>query len=134
MSDNTESANEADTLSFDEGVQQTKKYANKTKTYTAELPEGGIWVFKYGMVPDVDEIISKHVSVDANTSDVDLSNMFEAQAEIFCEGIKDAPDGFPVSATKLKQQDGYVRKIVKDVADLIEEFSTADDETREKFR
>lgn len=129
----TNSENNSDTLSFEEGRKQTKKAASKTKTYIAELPEGGVWEFEYQMVANIDQIVIEKMEMDQRNQDVDFSGLGEAKYEIFCEGVVDAPDGFPLSPTKLKNQDGYIQEIIGEVADRIEDFSTADEETIHKF-
>jgi len=121
-------------LSFDEGRQQTQAFANKTKEYTAHLPEGGLWRFEFQMV-NVDEIAEEHTTVKDTRSgpqqDVDADALKRA---LFCEGVVDAPENFPLSPTKLNRQDELVKEIVGEVADKIADFSTAEEETIREFQ
>ena len=134
----TETPTEADEpeqpqLTFEEGRQQTKRYSEQTKVYEAELPEGGVWVFEYKMV-DLKGIADKHRTIKktrrGQEQDIDAKAY---ELDVFCKGVVDAPEGFPLSPTKLKQQDQVVRDIVGEVADLIADFSEADEETVRKF-
>jgi hypothetical protein len=121
-------------LSFDEGRQQTQAFANKTKEYVAHLPEGGIWRFEYEMV-NVDEIAESHTTVrDGRQGPQQNVDTDALKRDLFCKAVVDAPDGFPLSPTKLKRQDELVKEIVGEVADKIADFSTAEEETIREFQ
>ena len=125
---------EEESLSFEDGLTQTQAYASQTKTYVAELPEGGVWEFEYGMIDNEEQIMQKHTNVkDTRSGQIEDVDMWAVRADIFCAGVKDAPEGFPLSPTKLGRQDAVVKKIVREVADAIIDYSTADRETVQKF-
>jgi len=130
----TENADEPQELSFEEGQTQAQRYSELTKEYVAELPDGGVWRFEFEMLDDEDSLIDKHTTVKKGRSgpeqDVDTEGL---SFDYFCNGIVDAPDGFPVSPTKLENQLPLVKKVVRDVADEIADFTTADEETVRKF-
>jgi hypothetical protein len=130
MSDSEESQE----LSFEEGQAQAQKYSELTKEYVAELPDGGVWRFEFGMLDSEEQLVDKHTTVKKGRSGVEEDTDFEAlRFDAFCEGIVDAPDGFPVSPTKLQNASALTKKIVKQVADEIIDFTTADPETVRKF-
>ena len=122
-------------VSFEEGRRQTRQYANLTRTYVAELPDGGTWTFKYQMLDDEEALVDEHTTVQKGRSGVEEDTDFEAlRFDAFCQGVVDAPEGFPLSPTKLKNEDALIKKIVKEVADQIIDFTSADDETIREFR
>ena len=123
-------------LSFSEGKEQTSRYDDLTKEYRAELPEGGVWVFEFQMLDNEEDLIDKHTTMrtggrEGATEDTDIEAL---RLDAFVNGVVDAPDGFPVSLTKLKREDKLTRKIVKDVGDEVLQFTEADRETVEQFR
>ena len=142
MSTDTDTANEEPNgddanaeLSFSEGKKQTSRYDDLTKEYRAELPEGGVWVFEFQMLDNEEDLIEKHTTVSKGRDGVQEDTDIEAlRLDAFVNGVVDAPDGFPVSLTKLKREDKLTRKIVKEVGDEVLEFTEADAETVEQFR
>ena len=123
-------------LSFSEGKEQTSRYDDLTKEYRAELPEGGVWVFEFQMLDNEEDLIDKHTTMrtggrEGATEDTDIEAL---RLDAFVNGVVDAPDGFPVSLTKLNREDKLTRKIVKDVGDEVLQFTEADAETVEQFR
>ena len=122
-------------LSFSEGKEQTSRYDDLTKEYRAELPEGGVWVFEFQMLDNEEDLIDKHTTISKGRDGVSEDTDIEAlRLDAFVNGVVDAPDGFPVSLTKLKREDKLTRKIVKEVGDEVLEFTEADAETVEQFR
>lgn len=133
MSD--DSTDKPQELSFEEGQAQAQKYSELTKEYRAELPDGGVWRFEFGMLDSEEQLVDKHTTVTKGRSGVEEDTDFEAlRFDAFCEGIVDAPDGFPVSPTKLQSAAPLTKKIVKEVADEVIDFTTAEDSTIRKFR
>ena len=122
-------------LSFSEGKEQTSRYDDLTKEYRAELPEGGVWVFEFQMLDNEEDLIDKHTTMrtggrEGATEDTDIEAL---RLDAFVNGVVDAPDGFPVSLTKLKREDKLVKKVVKEVGDEILEFTNASPETVNQF-
>ena len=140
MSTDTDTTDDMDEqpeeLSFNEGKKQTSRYDDLTKEYRAELPEGGVWVFEFQMLDNEEDLIDKHTTMrtggrEGATEDTDIEAL---RLDAFVNGVVVAPDGFPVSLTKLKREDKLTRKIVKEVGDEVLEFTEADAETVEQFR
>ena len=138
MSTDTDTTDDMDEqpeeLSFNEGKKQTSRYDDLTKEYRAELPEGGVWVFEFQMLDNEEDLIEKHTTVSKGRDGVQEDTDIEAlRLDAFVNGVVDAPDGFPVSLTKLKREDKLVKKVVKEVGDEILEFTNASPETVNQF-
>ena len=138
MSTDTDTTDDMDEqpeeLSFNEGKKQTSRYDDLTKEYRAELPEGGVWVFEFQMLDNEEDLIDKHTTVSKGRDGVQEDTDIEAlRLDAFVNGVVDAPDGFPVSLTKLKREDKLVKKVVKEVGDEILEFTNASPETVNQF-
>ena len=138
MSTDTDTTDDIDEqpeeLSFNEGKKQTSRYDDLTKEYRAELPEGGVWVFEFQMLDNEEDLIDKHTTVSKGRDGVQEDTDIEAlRLDAFVNGVVDAPDGFPVSLTKLKREDKLVKKVVKEVGDEILEFTNASPETVNQF-
>lgn len=121
-------------LSFSEGKEQTSRYDDLTKEYRAELPEGGVWVFEFQMLDNEEDLIDKHTTVSKGREGVTEDTDIEAlRLDAFVNGVVDAPDGFPVSLTKLKREDKLTRKICKEVGDEVLEFTEASEAIVQQF-
>ena len=138
--DTTDTTDEAPTdeepqeLSFEEGRAQTSRYSDMTKEYVAELPDGGVWRFEFQMLDNEEQLLEKNTTMTKGRQGVEEDTDIQGfRFDAFCAGIVDAPDGFPVSKTKLQQQDALTKKIVKEVADEIIDFTSADPETVHQF-
>jgi len=136
----TETPTEADepeqpTLSYEEGRKQTKRYDNLTKEYHAELPEGGIWVFEFQMLDNEEQLIEENTTVSKGREGVQEDTDIESlRYDAFVNGVVEAPEGFPLSKTKIKRADKLTRKIVKEVGNEVLDFTNADSETIHQFR
>jgi len=136
----TETPTEADepeqpTLSYEEGRKQTKRYDNLTKEYHAELPEGGIWVFEFQMLDNEEQLIEENTTVSKGREGVQEDTDIESlKIDAFVNGVVEAPEGFPLSKTKIKRADKLTRKIVKEVGNEVLDFTNADSETIHQFR
>jgi len=136
----TDTPTEADepkqpTLSYEEGRKQTKRYDNLTKEYHAELPEGGIWVFEFQMLDNEEQLIEENTTVSKGREGVQEDTDIESlRYDAFVNGVVEAPEGFPLSKTKIKRADKLTRKIVKQVGDEVLDFTNADSETIHQFR
>jgi len=130
----TDESEEQPELSFEEGRQQTKRYDNLTKEYHAELPEGGIWVFEFQMLDNEESLIESNTTVSKGREGVQEDTDIEGlRYDAFVNGVVDAPEGFPLSKTKIKRADKLTRKIVKQVGDEVLQFTEAKPETVQKF-
>ena len=135
----SESDNPTNKLDWGAIESETQSLASGTKAFVANLPSGEA-VFEYQMVKKsrIQDIAQKHTKVGTKRNKPDYSST-EADrdminAELVCEGVVDAPDGFPMSPNKLTQSNPIILELIADLADAIEEYSTMDEETRRKFR
>ena len=133
--DDVDEPEEQPQLSFEEGRQQTKRYDNLTKEYHAELPEGGVWVFEFQMLDNEESLIESNTTVSKGREGVQEDTDIESlRFDAFVNGVVDAPEGFPLSKTKIERADKLTRKIVKQVGDEVLDFTNADSETIHQFR
>ena len=141
MSDTEDDSNKSQELDWGTVESDTQSLASSTKVFIADLPSG-IARFEYEMVDKstLEEIAQKYTKINHNgrgkpdLDKVEITNKDEMNAEIVCEGVVEAPDGFPMSPTKLSNSNKVVKEMLSELADNIEDYSTMDREVRQKFR
>ena len=141
MSDTEDDSNKSQELDWGTVVSDGKKLADGTKTFIANLPSGPAR-FEYEMVDKgtLEDIAQEYTKINhtgrgkPDLDKVEITNKDEMNAEIVCEGVVDAPDGFPMSPTKLSNSNKVVKEMLSELADSIEDYSTMDHEVRQKFR
>lgn len=141
MSDTEDGSNKTQELDWSTVESDTQSLASSTKVFIADLPSG-IARFEYEMVDKgtLESIAQEYTRVNhtgrgkPDINEVEITDSDALNAEIVCEGVVDAPDGFPMSPTKLSNSNKVVKEMLSELADSIEEYSTMDEEVRQKFR